>query len=593
MVCVVIAVAGCGMSGPTTPSGRLAAAYVPLSAEGPAQPDQPFALSDIGARALRVALEPQWRGLRPVRAQCEGRAMLLAGDTQIPLSPDRPRTALVDGAEEAALLWQPDTGECTLQVGQAAPLRLAPETEVAPHLSRLALRADDCPRVPVARGDRLAQLVQAEYGMVGSCVLPAQGARLLHDGIEALQSRLDSLLGYTVPRAALLQGNPDMALDFTRAPELDLIAISSLFLRADMQGSLIQRALEHHARAGTEIRIALNEALMHGIDRDFIDRFAARYPSVQVQYFSWPAPGLAGSAETLHRVHHAKLFLTLGAAPGSSRAIIGGRNLHDGYFYEEPFDLSAWPHLQDYTNLNWFAEHFFVIFDDLDVELRDPTMVRSIAAQALAFWHRDARTLEEMAPATVAPAAAPAAGAPLMRHLVSRPWADDGALERYYVDLIDAARDDILIFSEFFYPPPAIEAALLRAEARGVRVRIVLMMSSPEISERFVTSLTGASVARHADRFEFYAYQGYAQLMHVKMLVIDHRLSVTGSVNFNRRTYYHDTENLLVTLDPGFAARLERLAEGLIVQSEPQAPGQPVPWLEPLLRRWPAMLNRL
>ncbi|WP_025310480.1 phospholipase D-like domain-containing protein [Roseicyclus elongatus] len=581
------------MSGTAPSVGRLAEAALPLTTDGPALADARFALPDPGAREVRLDFVPQWSGPRLVRLQCEGRGMFIAGDRQVPLSANRARAALVTADAPAALHWRPETGACTVQVGHAAPIHLSPETEVAPQLSRLALRADDCPAGPVAAGDPLAALLQADHGMVGSCVLPAGETRLLLDGIEALQARLAALLGYTVPRAALLQGNPDMALDFSRAPDLDLIAISSLFLRADVQGSLIGRALEHHARQGAEIRIAVNEALSRGLDRAFLDRLAARFPRVQVQYFTWPAPRLGDTTETLHRVHHAKVFLTLGADPAASRAIIGGRNLHDGYFYNEPFDLSAWPDLQDYTDLNWFREHFFVIFEDLDVELRDPAMVQSIAAQTLAFWHRDARTLAEMAPATVAPPRPPHVGEPMMRHFISRPWADGGALERAYVNMIDAARDDILIFSEFFYPPPSIEAALVRAAARGVRVRVVVMLTSPEISERFVTALTGASVARHAGRFEFYAYQGSAQLMHVKMLVIDHRLSVTGSVNFNRRTYYHDTENLLVALDPGFAARLERLADGLIAQGEPQAPGQPVPWLAPVLQSWTAMFNRL
>ena len=176
-----------------------------------------------------------------------------------------------------------------------------------------------------------------------------------------------------------------------------------------------------------------------------------------------------------------------------------------------------------------------------------------------------------------------------MRHSVSLPWSDGRALESWIVEMIDSAREDITIVSEFFYPPDQILHALLRAEARGVRVRIVFQLGSPEPSHFVIQQLNSASASRWGERFSFFAYDGPAQIMHAKIMVVDGELSLVGSSNFNRRSYIHDSENVLAILDRDTADRLLRLAELLIEASNSVPPGQVVPRIGEFVESWPRL----
>jgi phosphatidylserine/phosphatidylglycerophosphate/cardiolipin synthase-like enzyme len=306
-----------------------------------------------------------------------------------------------------------------------------------------------------------------------------------------------------------------------------------------------------------------------------------------VQFYTWNQDRPGRELARVQRSQHTKFFLTLSADPDATRVILGGRNLHDGYFFDRPFDLTAWPELRDHVEERLWARGYFSIFEDLDVELHDPDFVRAIAAQALAYWHRDARSLAPLGPAQIAPAVVPNGRGPLMRHAISLPWADDRGLQRWVVEMIDAAREDIVIVSEFFFPPDPILEALLRAEARGVEVRILVQMGSPEPTDFVIRPLNTMSAARGGDRFSCFAYSGPAQLLHMKILVVDHELSLVGSANFNRRSYVHDSENVLAMLDRDAAARLLRAANRLIAASTPIPPGQPTPPVGPLVESWP------
>ncbi|MCU4652656.1 phosphatidylserine/phosphatidylglycerophosphate/cardiolipin synthase family protein [Roseibacterium sp. SDUM158016] len=428
--------------------------------------------------------------------------------------------------------------------------------------------------------------------MMTTCAFSATTPpRLLSDGVDALNARMAALLGRPLPRAALLSGDPNLPLDFSDAPDLDLVVISSLNFRADFQSALLTRALAYHAQRGTPVRILVSATLVRGRDRAFLTEFAARYPSVQLQFYVWRQDRPGRAVDRLQRAQHTKFFLTLSPDPGATRVILGGRNLHDGYFFDRPFDLTRWPALRDHIEERLWQRGYFSIFEDLDVEIRDPAMARSIAAQAVAYWHRDAQSLAPLGPARIGPEPSIAGAGAQMRHAISLPWEDGRGLERWVAAMIDAARQDITIVSEFFYPPDRILDALLRAEARGVRVRILFQLGSPEPSDVVVRPLNSLSVSRWGDRFEFFAYRGPAQLLHVKILVIDGALSVLGSSNFNQRSYLHDSENVLAVLDRRFARQVMDLADDLIASSEPIPPGQPTPRLGQLIERLPWVLG--
>ncbi|MBT8411643.1 MAG: phosphatidylserine/phosphatidylglycerophosphate/cardiolipin synthase family protein [Octadecabacter sp.] len=516
--------------------------------------------------------------------------MLTTSKDRLHLSAGIRRTALLSRDEDAVLYWTPESGGCVLSWGEGQSVRLLPETQSVPSLSALALSEEACPVPDIPSANPLARALISDSGMMTTCAFSlAKPPQLLSDGVDALNARLEALTGRPLSRAALLSGDPTLALDFSDAPDLDLIMITSLNFRADYQAAVLAQALAYHAERGTPVRIMVSASLVQGRDRDFLTDLAARYPSIQLQFYIWRQnmPGKVGAA--IHRAQHTKFFLTLSKDPDTSRVIIGGRNLHDGYFFEHPFDLTAWPMLRDHVQEGLWERGYFAIFEDVDIELRDPAFVRAIASQALAYWYRDAQSMVPLGSAQVAPANAVNGSGPLMRHSISFPWSDGRGLEDWVVEMIDASRQDITIVSEFFSPPDRILDALLRAQARGVTVRIVYQIGSPEPSNWLIKPLNTLSAARWGDRFTFYAYDGPAQILHAKIMVVDGALSLMGSSNFNRRSFAHDSENVLAILDHDSAQMLLRLAERLISASNPVPPGQPVPRIGAFIESWPIL----
>lgn len=117
------------------------------------------------------------------------------------------------------------------------------------------------------------------------------------------------------------------------------------------------------------------------------------------------------------------------------------------------------------------------------------------------------------------------------------------------------ARRTLSISTAYFVPGPALTELLAGAAGRGVRVRV--LVPGPHMDKR---------IARYAshDAFgpllragvEIYCFE--PAMLHTKLLVIDGRLTVFGSANFNQRSLQKDDEVCLVAVDDTLAADLER-----------------------------------
>jgi len=424
-----------------------------------------------------------------------------------------------------------------------------------------------CRAPRIAPGDALGRAFLDGGALPMTCPVAPGPVLTVHDPEAALALRLEALTGSPVPREALRRGDPDMPLDFSRAPELERIVISYLHMRADVSGRLVARALAHHAARGTPVQILVSDRLMLPRERAFYDGLAALHPSVEVAYFSWSGQSvnvLVEGIDRAHRVNHVKIFATVARQPGRSWVLVGGRNLHDGYFYDAPPQPPEGSGVRAYGPTEAQGLALFAIFDDFDVALRGDSAVRAIVAQFDAVW-----------PGAPAPPLGPAPLVPgEMRHFLSAPWADGRALERWMVDLFDAAEREILIVTPFPYPPPALEAAMLRAAGRGVEVRMLARTVSTDSLGGVVTRLNRTWLERNAGRYALWSYDPGWRNLHAKILVIDGRLGVVTSANLNWRSFLHDTENGVVFLDPGVAARLVRQAERWIAVAERVPPGE-------------------
>lgn len=429
-----------------------------------------------------------------------------------------------------------------------------------PALARLDSRFETCGAAMPADADALERAFHAPRALSQTCPFDPGPPRLALDAQAGFDAKVAALLGRALPPGFYETGDPERPLDFSAAPDLSLIYLSYLDFKADFSGRVIERLVRHHAARGATVRIMVSDVLTHGKDRGLLERLAADHHNVQVKTFRWPAPPFSPPHERIaqfHRVHHAKLLIALSPTAGRSVAILGGRNIHDGFLFPQPLDLSAYPSLQHYgqegTQLNYYSN-----WSDLDVALHDDDAVRLLAAHLATLWHGDAATAAARPFSTAAKDGAP--GRKTGRHFISVPYADGKALEAYYVDLLDAARHSIEIVNPYLSLTGPLDAALERALGRGVEVTIVGRIDlTGDLAGGAVTAMNQAFVERFGGRVTIHDFKEPHLLLHSKMLMIDRRLAIVSSVNLNNRSFIHDSENGLAVLDPAFYARMKEI----------------------------------
>lgn len=591
--------------------GALVVSRLYLDAQGPVRDDVPFLFGGREAVQASVALRSLSSSRLSVQVQCDGPARLRRAGRSGSAPGDRASApVLVPVWAQAGTSLQawlaprardrlildiaPQVAGCTLNVNSpvAPGYAISLEREALARPRVTAREAPGRPGAPrqaahrVAQGDALAAAFRASRPLAMTAPLDAGGLRLLADGTEALNARIEALTGSRVPEAVLASGDPTLPLDFSNAPQLDAIYLSYLILAADFSGALMARMLSWHAERGTVVRILASETLLLGPDRAFYEDLAARYPTVQLQPFRF-APRLGDGAEEqaarAHRSNHAKIFMTLARDPARSRAIIGGRNWQEAYLFAEPRDLSAFPALRQYFTGHGWSWLDFHPFEDIEVEFTAPDLIQGVAVQFAALWHRDNSTDRPFEwPPAVATTGSVQGQA---RHFLSVPWIDGRAQEALFIDLFDAARESIEIASPFVNLTPGIEAALERAVSRGVSVRLVTTMDRTGPDGWFIDYLHREFARDWADRIELHDFHEGNMVLHAKIFVFDRRLALITSTNLNQRSFFHDLENGLLVLDRQFAARSAALVDDYIARGQPVSDVQIRPGIVALLMR--------
>ena len=119
---------------------------------------------------------------------------------------------------------------------------------------------------------------------------------------------------------------------------------------------------------------------------------------------------------------------------------------------------------------------------------------------------------------------------------------------------ITSAQKSIHIANPYFFPDDRIEAALINAAKRGVKV-VVLTPAKSDIAATSAASRSGFGDFLLTG-VEIYEYQ--PALMHAKAMVVDGVWATVGSANLDYRSLAINEEINLVVYDAGFAGQLEQ-----------------------------------
>ncbi|RWL44682.1 MAG: phosphatidylserine/phosphatidylglycerophosphate/cardiolipin synthase family protein [Mesorhizobium sp.] len=574
-------------------TGRWRMSRQTLYLDAAARPSAPktFSFSGLQARSVEIVLRQAGQQPVDIGGSCNGPLAIRASGRSTTVAAASPFHLRLPVAETSVSLF-PDQAltRCDLRVGSTlapagAPLTLLREETADPWIAALDSRYDRCPVPDPAGMEELDRVFYASRWLSQTCALPLRSATLLRKSRDGFNAKVEALLGRRLPDSALDKADPELPLDFSNAPKLRLICLSSLEFKADFSGRVMERLIRHHAALGTKVRILVTDVLEREKDDAMLHRLASEFPNVELQEYRWQADHGAPFDEQisqLHKTHHVKMLATLAEEPGRSRVIIGGRNIHDGFLFHRPVDLTRYPDLEQYGKTDGFSLNYYSNWSDFDIEIADQATVETLAAHLSTIWLRDADT--NLSRPFSIPVRSIAAPRGVARHFISVPYEDGHALEAYFVELIDTAEHCIEIVNPYLNLTPDIARAFDRALARGVKIDVVGRIDlKGDIGGRFLTALNKLFVEKYGDRINIREFKAPDVVLHSKIMMIDERLVAISSVNLNNRSFFHDSENGMVVLDPAFYRRMKPVYDDYLAHSRPVATNVTIGWAYRLL----------
>jgi cardiolipin synthase len=221
-------------------------------------------------------------------------------------------------------------------------------------------------------------------------------------------------------------------------------------------------------------------------------------------------------------------------------------------------------HAQDPDH--WRDMHFLI----------EGPVVAQFQAAFLDNWIKTTRRV--LSGETYFPALA-SAGELKMHMFMSSPAGGSESMRLMYLMAITAAEKSIDIEASYFIPDTLMSLELVKARARGVRIRILLPDKHIDSEAvRIASKRAWGPLLRSG--VEIHEYD--PTMLHCKMLIFDHYMVSVGSTNFDMRSIELNDEASLNIYDAKFAQRMTEVFEDDLKSSSPYdfQRWQQRPWLE-------------
>jgi putative cardiolipin synthase len=389
---------------------------------------------------------------------------------------------------------------------------------------------------------------ETEFWIALAAERPGNWFKLLNSGDEAIEWRLRLI---------------DSA---TRSLDLQTF----LWLE-DTTGLTVLRHILDAADRGVRVRLLLDDLFTVGesdtifaidhhpnIEYRIYNPFGRRYDSI----FLREMMNLGEFYRLDHRMHNKVLVAD------NRTAIIGGRNIADEYFgdhltanFRDMEVLTAGPVVEtissrfdDYWNNNWSIPADRLL--DLSAPEKNPEVLMARLKATIE------RRLEEnhMTRRIMWLSAARSAAFGKASVIADDPAAANempNQLAHALVKWIDRSNDELILVSAYLIPTPELEAAIERAESRGVRVRILtnsLRSNNHVPAHSFYRNHVQRLIGHGADLHEVRALAKdrsiYMQSpvdnkklgLHAKLILFDRDHVFIGSTNLDPRSLHQNTE---------------------------------------------------
>jgi cardiolipin synthase len=393
-----------------------------------------------------------------------------------------------------------------------------------------------------------------------TCPMKYDSIKVLPQPEDSLHARAVALLGQDLPADFIKNGDPNAALDFSKAPKFDAILVSYLVFRADFYGTLLGRLLAYHADQGTFVRVVVSEVIALDKDTAMFERLMAQHPNIKFIEYKFDTSEKNGAwFSELHRTNHVKLFAAYSKeTPENSFVIVGGRNVHDGFAFRNPPEVSTFP---DVVRYGKDGDESWAFWRDFEMVIHGQDFVESVVRNYMNFYHINKENLiMKLSSVAVEKEDAIDTEKKQMRHYVSIPFKDEPNLNLFYARMIDSAKKKILISSPYFRPVKEIGEAIDRAIDRGVDITIITRLDLEGDTADFILgAVNKEGVNRFLKRVKVYEYTEPKVILHSKLIMVDEEFTFVSSVNLNKRSFYHDLENGVVVNDPKFTVQMGEL----------------------------------
>jgi cardiolipin synthase len=308
----------------------------------------------------------------------------------------------------------------------------------------------------------------------------------------------------------------------------------------DETGSLVTDAVARAAARGVAVHL-----LIDGFGAsDFAPRFrqVLREAGAQVLVFRPNISPWSLRRNRLRRMHR-KL-----ACVDGRLAFVGGINVIDDF--DSPEDTTP---RHDYA-----------------VRAEGP-VAAEVRAQAARQWRIVALTRRGAHPLPPAPpAVAPLVPGQRAALVIRDSLRHRRDIEDAYLELIDAAREEILIASAYFFPGRRFRHALVRAVRRGVRVVLLVQGLVEYVLPYYASRALYGSLLEAGIRIEEYHHS----FMHAKVAVFDGCRASVGSSNIDPFSLLLAREANVFADDVGFSAELRASLEDAIRTGARTLPSQ-------------------
>ncbi len=296
------------------------------------------------------------------------------------------------------------------------------------------------------------------------------------------------------------------------------VCLETYIIDDDRTGRRITDALCARARAGVTVRLLYDAVGGWGMASSFVDRL--REAGVEVVEFHPIAPWRRRWG--LSRRDHRKILVV-----DDEVGFTGGLNLSDDYAATAD------------GGRGWH---------DIHCELRGPVVADLGRLFRRTWLYAHGRPYP--APPDASTVAGIAGGATFARVLDNAFRRRRRVIRRAYLAAINAAEEDVLLANAYFLPDRGLRAAMRRAVARGVAVRVIV----PGRSDVALVELAGLYLYHRLARAGVEILRWRGPMMHAKAAVVDGVWSTIGSYNLDSISLLRNLEVTVETLDPAHGA---------------------------------------